>query len=101
MTPRKKFWRGPGSLGLCDNNGLRTRPAARGSDGGPGVYNGLQKRATIPATGPERRDDLPPCGTRCRGWRICGKRVAHHYPDGWHCISCGADRTPEVPKELS
>ena len=50
--------------------------------------SGLPDKTILPSSGPERRPDLPPCRTRCHG-RVCGKRVAHKYPDGWHCIGCG------------
>jgi hypothetical protein len=66
------------------------------SDAGPGVYNGLTERQTVPVSGPERHAGLPPCPTRCQG-RSCGKRVAHKYADGWRCISCGVIR--EVPAD--
>jgi hypothetical protein len=66
-----------------------------GSESGPDVYGRVPDRQTIPASGPERRAGLPPCGTKLTG-RKCGKTVAHKYPDGWRCISCGVTRE-DVP----
>ena len=56
--------------------------------------SGLPDKTILPASGPERRADLPRCETPCHG-RKCGKRVAHRYADGWHCVGCGVVR--EVP----
>jgi hypothetical protein len=64
-------------------------------DPGPVMWGGLQDRVIVPASGPERKAGLPPCGTRCQG-RKCGKMVVHRYADGWHCISCGVTRE-DVP----
>ena len=90
MSPRRKFWErpqeAPGTLGIL--SGFRP---GRGNEAGPDVYGGVPQRATIPATGPKRRDDFPPCQTRCHG-RKCGKRVAHQHEGKWRCISCGEIR---------
>ena len=86
-------------MGVCANGGLmkfpdesyprHARPAR--SDPEPVILSGLPDRTMFPASGPERRPDLPPCATKLTG-RKCGKRVVHKYPDGWHCVSCGIRR---------
>ena len=62
---------------------------------GPNPFGGLPRCASLPASGPERRAGLDPCGTRTHG-RKCGKRVVHLHSATWACPGCGADRTAEV-----
>lgn len=85
MSASKKPWRDPAPL--------PPRPFTPPVNSDlPSLYSGLPDRLVLPVSGPARRDDLPPCQTRCHG-RKCGKRVAHQHDGVWRCISCGEVRT--------